>query len=277
MRIALIVLALISAGVALQVIVLACLNAVDQGRPVRWSAAALSRLCREWGVHMVTGAALPLGAIDPGPRETPLADRSRPPVILIPGYGMNRACFFFAAAWLRRRGFPWVWAVNNRPHSAEIPLYAARLAEAVQRLKRASGAERVDLVGHSAGGVIAAWYLKNLGGAAHVRRLVTIGTPWQGTRLAIFGQRVHARDLLPGSPVIRAIQGPPVPSTSLWTRTDGMLFPFTSAQTEGVNAVEIEDDGHLAMLFTANALGRLRDALLAPEEPVLGSTPTETA
>ena len=61
MRLALIVLALISAGVAVHVVVVACLNAVDQGRPVRWSPTALSRLLREWGVHMLAGATIPLG------------------------------------------------------------------------------------------------------------------------------------------------------------------------------------------------------------------------
>lgn len=263
MRLALIALALISAGVAVHVAVVACLNAVDQGRQVRWSATALSRLLREWGVHMLAGATIPLGAIDPGPRRTARADSTRAPVILIPGYGMNRSCLFFLQIYLRRRGFPWVWIVNNRPHSATVPRYAERLAEEVRRLQRESGARQVDLVCHSAGGVIAGWYLRQLGGADSVRRLITIGTPWKGTRTAIFGQRAHAQDLLPGSDVVAGIAGPPVPTWAIWSRTDGMMIPCSTSAPEGATCVEVQDEGHLSMLYSAAVYRLVRDLLSA--------------
>ena len=266
MRLALIVLALISAGVAVHVIVVACLNAVDQGRTVRWSPAALSRLMREWGVHMLAGATIPLGAYDPGPRRTPRADSTRTPVILIPGYGMNRSCLFFMQIYLRRRGFPWVWIVNNRPHSATVPRYAERLGEAVRRMMRESGSSQVDLVCHSAGGVIAGWYVRQLGGAASVRRLVTIGTPWKGTQTAVFGQRAHALDLLPGSDVVAGIADPPVPTWAVWTRTDGMMVPFSTAAPEGVTCVEVRDEGHLSMLYSATVYRLVRDLLTARQQ-----------
>ena len=264
MRLALIALALISAGVAVHVIVVACLNAVDQGRSVRFSATALSRLLREWGLHIVAGATIPLGAYDPGPQRTEGGDSTRTPVILIPGYGMNRSCLFFFQIYLRRRGFPWVWIVNNRPHSATVPRYAERLGEAVQRMLRESGGQKVDLVCHSAGGVIAGWYVRQLGGAASVRRLVTIGTPWHGTRTAVFGQRAHARDLLPGSDIVAGIAAPPCPTWAIWTRTDGMMVPFSTAAPDGVNTVEVQDEGHLSMLYSARVYRLVRDILTAP-------------
>lgn len=267
MRLVLTLLALISAGIAFQVVVLACFNALDRGQPVRPTAAGLSRLLREWGVHVLAGLALPFCALQPGPRQQPQADRTRAPVILIPGYGMNRACFVWMAFYLRKRGWPWVWAVNNRPHSAGVPIYAQRLSDAVQRLKRETGASAVDIVGHSAGGVIAAWYIKHLGGAAHTRRLITIATPWKGTAVAVFGQRAHARDLMPGSEIIQQIQGPPVPTVALWTRTDGMLHPFSSGYSDGMRAEEIENEGHLGMLYSAAVFRRVRELLAAPELP----------
>ncbi len=266
MRYALIGLALFAAGTAVQVIVQACLNAVDIGKPVRFSARALSLLLRDFGIKVVAVLSMPLGAFELGPSRTPLADSTRPPVILVPGYGMNRACFFFLAFYLKKRGFPWVWIVNNRPHSASIPDYADRLAYAVQRLKRESGAETVDLIGHSAGGVISAWYLHHRGGADHVRRLVTIGTPWAGTRMAIFGQRAHAADLMPDAQVIRQIQRPPVPTYAIWTRQDGVLIPYQSGHAEGMEAIEVEDETHLSMLYSATVYRTVRDLLSGPQE-----------
>jgi pimeloyl-ACP methyl ester carboxylesterase len=54
---------------------------------------------------------------------------------------------------------------------------------------------RVHLVGHSVGGLVARWYVQQLGGAARVTQTISIGSPFQGTR--------HARRL-PG-PVCRAL------------------------------------------------------------------------
>ncbi len=265
MRYALILLALFSAGVAVQVIVQAAMAAVDLGRPVRYTLDALSLLLRDWGIKFVAVLSMPLGALEPDPTREPLADSTRPPVILVPGYGMNRSCFLFFAFYLKKRGFPWVWIVNNRPHSAGIPVYAQRLADAVRRMQSASGAARVDIIGHSAGGVIAAWYVNNLGGAAHVRRLVTVGTPWRGTRVAVFGMRAHARDLLPDTPVIRQIQRPAVPTFALWTETDGVLIPHTSGRAEGMSAIEVRGETHLSMLYSPTVWRRVRELLLASE------------
>lgn len=262
MRYALIVLALISAGVAVQVIAQAFLNAVDLRRRVVYDAAALSLLLRDWGLKMVTGAMMPFGAVDPGPSRQELADRTRPPVILVPGYGMNRACMWFLDFYLRKRGFPLVWSVNNRPHSAAIAVYAERLGQAVQRALRESGARQVDIVAHSAGGVIAAWYINQLGGAAQVRRLVTLGTPWQGTWVAIFGRRAHAADLLPDSMVVQQIQRPAAPTFAIWTRNDGVIFPNDNARADGMTALEVTGETHVSMLYSATVFRMVRDVLL---------------
>lgn len=243
----------------------AAIGAVDRGVPVRFGRVALSRWCREWGVTVFAGLSLPFGVVQPDPRRTPESDLSRPPVLLLPGYGMNRACLFPLVFYLRQRGWPFVWGVNNRPYAASIATYAARLAEHVQHLKRESGAARVDLVCHSAGGVIAAWYLSQLGGAAHVRRLITLGTPWKGTRLAIFGQRPLAGELMVGSKLLDRVVPPPVSTTAIWTRTDGMLIPNSSGYAAGMRAVEVDGVEHLSMLYSGRVFQLVRDLLSAPD------------
>ena len=58
---------------------------------------------------------------------------------------------------------------------ADIRASAERLAKMVDLL----GGD-VDIVGHSEGGLMARWYVKELGGAEHVRHVVTLGTPNRG-------------------------------------------------------------------------------------------------
>ncbi len=64
------------------------------------------------------------------------------------------------------------------------------VAERVERLIRHHPRERIDLVGHSEGGLIGRYYVQKLNGAHRVRHLVTLGTPHRGTPWASSGYLV---------------------------------------------------------------------------------------
>ena len=61
--------------------------------------------------------------------------------------------------------------------------------------------KKIDIVGHSMGGLIGLYYVKKLGGHEKVRKLVMMGTPLQGTWAALARRRHRGPDLrrAPGS------------------------------------------------------------------------------
>lgn len=58
-----------------------------------------------------------------------------------------------------------------------IPQGADELAAFVSRVRKATGANKVDLVGHSQGGTVIAYYLKFRGGARHTTNAVSLAGP----------------------------------------------------------------------------------------------------
>jgi pimeloyl-ACP methyl ester carboxylesterase len=66
-----------------------------------------------------------------------------------------------------------------------VPQIAARLSDYVEAVKRQTGAQRVDLIGHSMGGVIVKQYLTNGENAANVRSIVFAATPHLGAPKAL--------------------------------------------------------------------------------------------
>jgi triacylglycerol esterase/lipase EstA (alpha/beta hydrolase family) len=75
---------------------------------------------------------------------------------------------------------------------------AAQLQAFVNRVLSATGASKVDLVGHSQGGMMPRYYIKNLGGASKVHTLVGLAPSNHGTTLnGIFTLASH----FPGSDV----------------------------------------------------------------------------
>ena len=54
----------------------------------------------------------------------------------------------------------------------------------VERIVEETGFERIHIIGHSLGGLIARYYVTRLGGDARVHTLITLGTPHEGSYAA---------------------------------------------------------------------------------------------
>lgn len=80
--------------------------------------------------------------------------------------------------------------------TSDIAQSAKELATFVNAVRSSTGVEKVDIVGHSQGGLMARQYLKFEGGASKVRRLVTLGATHHGTTLSGIGTLGNTLNLL---------------------------------------------------------------------------------
>ena len=96
----------------------------------------------------------------------------------------NHAIFTVMERALRRRGFQTLSAYDYGLFTHNIPRAAVRLGEAIEKLSAATGYDRIHVIGHSLGGLIARYYVQRLAGDRRVHTLVTLGTPHHGTQLA---------------------------------------------------------------------------------------------
>ncbi|MBP6831855.1 MAG: alpha/beta fold hydrolase [Deltaproteobacteria bacterium] len=186
-----------------------------------------------------------------------------PPVVLLHGYMMNRTNWIWLGPRLARRGIGPLFGTSYfSPQSLDRS--AAHLARFVDDVRAREGVEKVDIIAHSLGGVVARYYVEHLDGASKVRRVVTIATPFRGTIwawLAFGGARSallrHERE--PGA------NPGGVPFFSIWSRSDNIVVPSTSSELtsdQGDNADVVFDDiGHGAMLFSPRVADAIADRL----------------
>ncbi|HEU5270613.1 MAG TPA: hypothetical protein VFU36_11870 [Jatrophihabitans sp.] len=188
---------------------------------------------------------------DDPPHLGPVAQDRPGPVLLVPGYGGSVTGLTVLARRLRAAGKD--ATVVPLPGSAEGDLGSqARALETAARaaLDRA-GAVSVDVVGYSAGGVVARLWAKDYGGAAEARRIVTLGAPQHGTVLAALGSLVHGacppacQQLVPTSALLTALNtAPELPAgpvfVSLWSARDEVVVPPDSARLTGAVNIEIQ-------------------------------------
>jgi len=104
------------------------------------------------------------------------------PVVFVHGFCGDHTNFRAIERRLGARGVANVAYFDYRPR-LDWPRLATRLGHEIDALRAKTGARRVDVVGHSLGGLVAR-YLVEMRGDVPVRRLVTLASPYAGARLA---------------------------------------------------------------------------------------------
>jgi len=183
-------------------------------------------------------------------------DRSVPqdqpgPVLLVPGYGGSVSGLGSLATSLRAAGKS--VQIVTLPDNAQGDLrdQAMALDRAVNAALASSRARSVDVIGYSAGGVVARLWARDFRGADRSRRIVSLGSPQHGTLVAQLGTfftgvcPVACTQLAPNSELLTALNAPPEtpkgPSfVSIWTTGDEVVLPPTSAEVSGAVNISVQ-------------------------------------
>jgi pimeloyl-ACP methyl ester carboxylesterase len=223
------------------------------------------------------------------------------PVVLVHGLGANDTVnWFFHAPKIAAQGYcvfsltygtgilgPGVGGLASMRDSA------AQLGRFVDRVRSTTGAAKVDIVGHSEGSTMPAYYLKYGGGAAKVAHFAGFGANYRGTTLG--GLDALAKALLTSVPGLGAVlrtacgacteylapsaflddltrggvhvDGPSY--TSIVSRYDEVVTPYTSGilGEPGTTDIVLQDfcpsdaSGHLSQAIDPNVTGLILHAL----------------
>jgi triacylglycerol lipase len=206
---------------------------------------ALSMICAGLVAAVLATVAIAVSAGGSEHRQPrPAAVQDPGPVLLIPGYGGSTTALTVLAARLQLAGKQ--TSVVSLPGGGvgDLNAQAATVQTAASALLTRTGASSLDVVGYSAGGVVALLWVRNYGGASIARRVVTLGTPFHGTSLAdlgsLFGTAcpVACQQLTSASSLLAQLNKAGVSSlgptfVSIWTTTDDVVVPPSSAQEDG--------------------------------------------
>lgn len=172
------------------------------------------------------------------------------PVLLVPGYGGGTGGLTSLGAVLRAAGKDVTLVRLPGNATGDLAEQAEALDEQVEDVLRRTGAASVDVVGHSAGGVVARLWATDQDSVTVPRRVVTLGSPHHGTQLALLAGLVGrqcadaCRQLASDSELLRALDTVPLPQgapfVSLWTTDDQTVVPPDSARVEGAVNVEVQ-------------------------------------
>ena len=257
------------------------------------------------GLATVLAAASPDAADPPGANDYDCAPSAEhpDPVVLVHGLGAskttnwqtmspllaNEGYCVFALTYGTALPGERVGGLNPMEQSAE------ELDVFVEGVLEATGAERVDLVGHSEGTLMPQYWLQFLGGDAVTDDYVAVTPLYDGTLadplpVAEVANTLSARDIA-GAPVAAFCGSSPqfisgsdyldrmaeegtrvegVDYTTIMTRYDQLVIPYTSGVLEGATNIVVQDgceidlSDHLSIIFSERT-GQLILNALDPE------------
>jgi len=191
------------------------------------------------------------------------------PVLLLPGFLASDFSTRPLRRFLRDLGYHahrWELGRNLGPRDDLEARMSDRLLQVHERHGR-----RVSLVGWSLGGV----YARALANyhSEQVRSVITLGSPFARDTKANNSVRLfelitkERLDEIASEKLAAVRKTPPVPTTAIFSRTDGVTAWQTAIETEGPLAESVEVPGsHLGLGFNPLVLYVIADRLMQPED-----------
>lgn len=260
---------------------------IDRGTQAALAAMRPSTypaLVREVRSAVTAGALYPLGIVDDAlgavvDRVAGTVDPAddAPPVVLVHGYGSIKSHWLTLQVALRRIGVTDVTAINYNAWRDDIPEIAAQLVAHVDGVCRRTGAEKVNLVGHSMGGLVIRYAVDVLGLHDRVDRAVTIASPHGGSAFAYLADLVPgkrkltraAAQMRPGSHFLRDLDRAAIENvdsrvrwTALYSAGDFIVAGRSAKlRTPDAANIRVDADGHVAVLMSPTVVRTVCDVL----------------
>ncbi|MBV8848943.1 MAG: alpha/beta hydrolase [Methylobacteriaceae bacterium] len=136
----------------------------------------------------------------------------------------------------------------------------------IRQLRQESGG-KVSLIGWSLGGIYAREMAKEM--PRDVRSVITLGTPFRGSPRATNAWRVYewaSGETVDTVDQMQIERSPPVPTTSIFSRTDGVVAWQCSVEREKAQVENIEvEASHIGLGVHPAVLYAIADRLAQPE------------
>lgn len=168
------------------------------------------------------------------------------PVIYIHGAGGNSTNFYAIKNYLKKQGWSdnELYAIEMIDKTGNSLNNARQLASYVDGVLKKTGKSKVDIIGHSAGGINALTYILN-GGGSKVNDVITLGSP---------NKFVTSKAPVGTDPNHKILY------TSIYSKSD-YLVPNQLSILQGAKNVQISGVGHMGMVLNSKVNELIKEGL----------------
>ena len=188
------------------------------------------------------------------------------PILLVHGFFSNRGMWVSFRKRLAAANLGPVYTVTLEPLNGSIDEMATSLEKRIEEIVGATGNEKIIVVAHSMGGLVARAYMAQVA-ENRIARFITLGAPHHGSRIAALGLFECAQQMRYQSPWIEMLEDmeaaspPEVPTLSIYTLNDDLVYPPESSVLEWAENVPVSAVGHVGLMFSEAVANRVIAAI----------------
>ena len=197
-------------------------------------------------LSLVACMAIIFSAVGIHPAVSNAQANAHDPVIYIHGAGGNSTNFYAIKSYLKKQGWSdnELYAIEMIDKTGNSINNAKQLASYVDKVLKKTGKSKVDIIGHSAGGINALTYILN-GGGNKVSDVITLGSP---------NKFVTAKAPVGTDPNHKILY------TSIYSTGD-YLVPNQLSVLQGAKNVKINGVGHLGLVLNSKVNELIKEGL----------------
>ena len=164
----------------------------------------------------------------------PGSAKGGPVLVLIHGIYHNPGAWVYYRWRLKRKGYGRIYAFCYGSWKTGFWEIYSGLETWMKRVERDSAGEDIVLVGHSLGGLLAKTYAGKRGetGSSAIRRVITLGTPFKGSKMVVLGFGTLSKSLQYRGPLVKELEqynpSTALPCVALYSPVDNMVLPTES-------------------------------------------------
>jgi len=182
------------------------------------------------------------------------------PILFIHGFFGSSNNWVYHRYRLQKAGYSNIFTINLG-HFQSMEQYAERVKEKVEKIEKMHKGAGVVLIGHSMGGLVAEKYKSVLGlsGDGWVRKIITVGSPLKGTKLAEIASKTSKviGQMAPNSPCLIALEfgvgeDEKTEYCHVASTADNIIRPMSSAKGPQRNEnITLNATGHVGYMFSS--------------------------
>lgn len=178
------------------------------------------------------------------------------PILLLHGYMHNHTGWTWIRRKLEKEGHGPIYSMNLLPPFASIPHLSEKVAKKVSSIIEETDSENIILIGHSMGGLVASFYTEYLADKDQISKVITLGSPFHGTRLAALGHGHNVAEMVPNSGFLAELRQRVIDSSVSYhliaSKLDNIVVPWKSAliKEDDIKQLTLDHCGHNSLLIS---------------------------
>lgn len=202
-----------------------------------------------------------------GTALAPASSMGQDPILFVHGWSESASLWNTMISRFEADGYPssYLSAYSYNTSTSNKTLAEKEVKSRVEKLKKATGASKVDIIAHSMGSLNSRWYVKFVkGGEENVDDWVSLGGPNHGTSTANFCFSTACVEMRVGSTFLSELNaGDETPGAvnygTWWSPCDEIINPDESVILSGATNTETACISHVGLTTNETVYEQVRE------------------